>query len=596
MSERPKEHGWKPCVAQVTGGSNPPLSEKRFQWYNMAYQVIARKWRPQTFSEVVFQDHVSRTIQNSIKYGRVSHAYLFSGPRGVGKTTMARILARAINCKEGPTPEPCGKCENCLEIKQGISFDVIEIDGASNNGVENIREIRENVNFAPAKSRYKVYIIDEVHMVTTQAFNALLKTLEEPPPHVVFIFATTEIHKIPDTILSRCQKYFFKKIPVEIVADHLKSIVKKEGYKIAPGALYPLARVADGSMRDAQSLLDQVISFSGSHEGSSIEISEEDALSILGIVPFESYIRVMNFVADTDVKGVIEEVDRIVSLGIDLSRYISGLIDIVRSLRLIHNGIDVKGILALADDEAAGLKNVASVFNDEVLSRFFSIVTELSAGLRFAAGERVYLEMALLDMISVVKNPSIAEIIKKLETSGITADDNKIAETPVKKKLTDSSPQQIKHHSAERKNVEELWALFIKELGEKKNPLYYILRPVLPQFSDGILKLGYPYGIDIAEYTKTLDAKVIGFIENDLSGKYGEKITCVIEQLKRPDKKITEPRHEPEYSPEDYSQDDAPLPEAEMISQPEKVDFEVESPSVARIKDAFYGEIIKKGE
>jgi len=562
----------------------------------MAYQVIARKWRPQTFSEVVFQDHVSRTIQNSIKYGRISHAYLFSGPRGVGKTTMARILARALNCKEGPTPEPCGKCENCLEIKQGISFDVIEIDGASNNGVENIREIRENVNFAPAKSRYKVYIIDEVHMVTTQAFNALLKTLEEPPPHVVFIFATTEIHKIPDTILSRCQKYFFKKIPVEIVADHLKSIVKKEGYKIASGALYPLARVADGSMRDAQSLLDQVISFSGSHEGSSIEISEEDTLAILGIVPFESYIRVMEFIAHGDVKGIIEEVERIVSLGIDLSRYISGLIDIVRSLRLIHNGIDIKGILALSEDEAAGLKGAASVFNDEVLSRFFTIVSELSSGLRFATGERVYLEMALLDMISVVKNPSISEIIRKLETSGSVSDEKPADNQSVKKKITDTPSPRSKQGGGERKSIEALWSDFIKELGEQKSPLFYILRPVLPEFSEGILKLGYPYGIDIAEYTKTVDAKVIDFIEKDLSVKYGEKIKCQIEQLKRPDKKIIEPLPEPEYSPEDYSQDEGPLPEAEMISQPEKGDFEVESPSVARIKDAFYGEIIKKGE
>ena len=233
----------------------------------MSYQVIARKWRPQTFDEVVYQDHVSRTIRNSIKNGRIAHAYLFSGPRGVGKTTMARIVAKSLNCVNGPTSTPCGKCENCVEIRRGVSFDVIEIDGASNNGIDNIRELRENVNFAPAKSRYKIYIIDEVHMVTTAAFNALLKTLEEPPAHIIFIFATTEIHKIPDTILSRCQKYFFKKIPVDVVVAHLASIVEKEGYRVSQGALYPVARIADGSMRDAQSLLDQVISFSGAAEG-----------------------------------------------------------------------------------------------------------------------------------------------------------------------------------------------------------------------------------------------------------------------------------------------------------------------------------------
>ncbi len=587
------------CCASNRGFESPPFRKKILNRYNMAYQVIARKWRPQTFSEVVFQDHVSKTIQNSIKYGRISHAYLFSGPRGVGKTTMARILASALNCKEGPTPEPCGKCENCLEIKQGISFDVIEIDGASNNGVENIREIRENVNFAPAKSRYKVYIIDEVHMVTTQAFNALLKTLEEPPPHIVFIFATTEIHKIPDTILSRCQKYFFKKIPAEIIVDHLKNIVKKEGYKIAPGALYPLARVADGSMRDAQSLLDQVISFSGFHEGSNIEISEDDALSILGVVPFESYIRIMGFIADTDVKGIITEVDRIVSQGIDLSRYISGLIDILRSMRLINNGIDIKNILALSEDEVSGLKNVSISFNDEVMSRFFSIVSRLSEGIRFATGERIYLEMALLDMVAVVKSPSIAEIIKKLESKGmegIGADDKPGKDNFIKKKVAEPHASPAEKIKPDPTNMPSIWADFIRKLGEEKNHLHYILRPVIPHFESGLLTLNYPHGIDISEYAKTLDQKVIGFIETNLSEKYGEKIKCVFDQLKRlKPEKIKEAKSVAS-DIQDYHQDEAPLPEAEMLAQPEKEDFEVENPSIKIIKDAFYGEIIKKGE
>jgi DNA polymerase-3 subunit gamma/tau len=216
----------------------------------MAYQVTARKWRPQKFEEVVFQEHISKTIKNSLIQGRVSHAYIFSGPRGVGKTTMARIVAKALNCQsgDGPVDNPCGKCENCVEIKNGSAFDVIEIDGASNRGIENIRELRENVNLAPVKSRYKVYIIDEVHMLTKEAFNALLKTLEEPPPHIVFIFATTEIHRIPETILSRCQKYQFKKIPVEVVVNHLKSIVDKEGFKLKKDALYPIARAGEGNL------------------------------------------------------------------------------------------------------------------------------------------------------------------------------------------------------------------------------------------------------------------------------------------------------------------------------------------------------------
>ncbi len=305
----------------------------------MSYQVIARKWRPQNFEDVVFQEHVSRTLQNSIKNKRISHAYLFSGPRGVGKTTMARILAMALDCVDGPTDHPCGVCENCTEIKKGISFDVIEIDGASNNGVEDIRELRENVNFAPVKGTYKVYIIDEVHMVTTQAFNALLKTLEEPPPHVVFVFATTEYHKIPETILSRCQKFFFKRIPVDAIVGHIRVIAEKEGVSIADTALYPIARAADGAMRDAQSLLDQVISFSntGASKKNEVSISEEDALTILGIVPVDSYIVLLDGVSKKDAPAVIEEIDRIVSMGVDIPRYVAGLLDVFRTVPFVFS-------------------------------------------------------------------------------------------------------------------------------------------------------------------------------------------------------------------------------------------------------------------
>ncbi len=232
---------------------------------------------------------------------------------------MARILAKAVNCKEGPTDSPCGVCENCREIREGIAFDVIEIDGASSRGIENIRELRENVNFAPLKSKYKVYIIDEVHMLTTEAFNALLKTLEEPPPHVIFIFATTEMHRVPDTILSRCQKYFFKKISIDAIVAHLAHIVGTEGFSVDEKALYSIARAADGSMRDAQSLLDQMLSFSDGAVG------EGDALALLGVVPLTSYLHVMDSVAGGDRKALMDEVHRVVTLGVDVPRYVAGL-------------------------------------------------------------------------------------------------------------------------------------------------------------------------------------------------------------------------------------------------------------------------------
>ena len=221
----------------------------------MSYQVIARKWRPGTFEEVIGQPHATRTLQNAIRMDRIAHAYLFSGARGVGKTSVARILAKVLNCEKGPSPTPCNQCSNCREISHTNSVDVIEIDGASNRGIDNIRELRETVRYRPAKGRYKVYIIDEVHMLTTEAFNALLKTLEEPPPHVIFIFATTEPHKIPATILSRCQRFDFRRLSLLQIVEHLKRIISQEGADFSEGILYAIAREADGSMRDAQSLL-----------------------------------------------------------------------------------------------------------------------------------------------------------------------------------------------------------------------------------------------------------------------------------------------------------------------------------------------------
>ncbi|MCP4726346.1 MAG: DNA polymerase III subunit gamma/tau [bacterium] len=424
----------------------------------MAYQVTARKWRPQKFDEVVFQDHISKTIKNSLKSGRISHAYLFSGPRGVGKTTMARIVAKALNCLSGDAPvdNPCGECENCVEIRNGSAFDVIEIDGASNRGIENVRELRENVNLAPVKSRYKVYIIDEVHMLTKEAFNALLKTLEEPPQHVVFVFATTEIHRIPETILSRCQKYQFKKIPVEAIVSHLKYIVDKEGYKIKEGALYPIARASEGSMRDSQSLLDQVISFSDG------DISEEDTLSILGVVAIESYISLLTYINSASAGECMNEIERIMTLGVDIQRYVAGFVDIIRSARLLCNGISLKGILGFSDEEISGLKGIAEKFTDEELSVVFSIASDMQNDLRFSSNERINLEMALLDMISAKKRPSIAAILQKLDNEG-SKEAPAGAREPVSNK---NEPVETKSEDSAVENIMNLFHGQIIEKGE----------------------------------------------------------------------------------------------------------------------------------
>ena len=242
----------------------------------MSYQVLARKWRPQVFEDVVGQGHITRTLQNAITSGRLAHAFLFSGPRGVGKTTTARILAKALNCDQGPTPTPCGKCDSCIETAAGTAVDVVEIDGASNRGIEHIRELREAVKYAPVGGKYKVYVIDEVHMLTNEAFNALLKTLEEPPPHVIFIFATTEPQKIPATIHSRCQRYGFKRVAVHEIIERLRTIAAAERITISDLGLARIARAAEGSMRDSLSLLDQAVSYSG------LEIKDEELQATLG--------------------------------------------------------------------------------------------------------------------------------------------------------------------------------------------------------------------------------------------------------------------------------------------------------------------------
>jgi DNA polymerase III subunit gamma/tau len=387
----------------------------------MAYQVIARRWRPQSFDEVVYQDHISKTLQHSIENGRISHAYIFAGPRGVGKTTSARIFAKSLNCINGPTPNPCGVCDNCVEIKEGRSFDVIEIDGASNNSVDDVRELREKVTFAPVKSKFKIYIIDEVHMLSTSAFNALLKTLEEPPAHVIFIFATTEIHKLPDTIISRCQKFFFKKIAVEAIAAHLKKIIKDDGFESDEGAVYAIARAGDGSMRDAQSLLEQVLSFSKG------KISEKDALSQLGIVPLQSYVNILKAVAALSHLGIIDGIASVVSSGADVVRYAAGFADIIRALRLIRSGIPVRESAGFSAEEYASLTELSAQFHDEELSAFFNITLELMQNLRFVSNERACVEMALFDMLSLKKRPSLAAILSKLdEVKTIHASDQKI--------------------------------------------------------------------------------------------------------------------------------------------------------------------------
>jgi DNA polymerase-3 subunit gamma/tau len=374
----------------------------------MSYQVIARKWRPGTFEEVIGQPHATRTLQNAIRLDRIAHAYLFSGARGVGKTSVARILAKVLNCEKGPSPTPCNQCSNCREISHTNSVDVIEIDGASNRGIDNIRELREAVRYRPAKGRYKVYIIDEVHMLTTEAFNALLKTLEEPPPHVIFIFATTEPHKIPATILSRCQRFDFRRLNLLQIVEHLKRITSQEGADFSEGILYAIAREADGSMRDAQSLLEQLLAFSGD------ELPEAEILDILGVIDRQSVLRTAEAILSANPHACLDLAADVYRRGIDSRRFCQHLCDHFRNLLFsaISDGHEMG--LDLPEDEKKLLKDQAAETTVESLHVYFQMLLQGEEQIRRSSMPKIALEMLLLRMVQLPKLESIDAVLDKI--------------------------------------------------------------------------------------------------------------------------------------------------------------------------------------
>jgi DNA polymerase-3 subunit gamma/tau len=384
----------------------------------MSYQVIARKWRPQTFEEVTGQEPITRTLRNAIEHERLHHAYLFSGARGVGKTTTARLLAKALNCHKSkrPTPTPCAAtdpetCPSCREIAEGRSIDVLEIDAASNTGVDNVRDaIIGNVAIAPARDRYKVFIIDEVHMLSGAAFNALLKTLEEPPPRVVFIMATTELHKVPDTILSRCQQFEFRTIATSKIAERLKLIADAEKVSITEDALREIARAGEGSMRDAQSAFDQVISFSGA------KIKTEDVEMALGVASAEMLSRVVRGIADAVPAEALAVVDDLVMRGHDLRNFSRDLLAYLRDLLVLKiSGDAAERLLEKSASDRRELIEEADAFSESDLVRFFHSLAETENSLRTAAHPRYQLEVGLVKLIELRRLAPINQLIERLE-------------------------------------------------------------------------------------------------------------------------------------------------------------------------------------
>jgi DNA polymerase-3 subunit gamma/tau len=384
----------------------------------MAYQVIARKWRPQSFEEVTGQEPITRTLRNAVEHERLHHAYLFSGARGVGKTTTARLLAKALNChkSDNPTPTPCAvgdptACPSCTEIAEGRSIDVQEIDAASNTGVDNVREaIIGSVAISPARDRYKVFIIDEVHMLSGAAFNALLKTLEEPPPRVVFIMATTESHKLPDTILSRCQQFEFRTIATAKIAERLRRIADAEKINIADDALREIARAGEGSMRDAQSAFDQVISFSGA------EIKAEDVEAALGIAGAEMLARVMNGIAAARAVEALAAVDDLVMRGHDLRNFCRDLLAHLRDLLVVKISGDAAELLESSATDRKELARQAAAFTESDLIRFFHSLTETENSLRTAAHPRYQLEVGLVKLMELRKLVPLQQLVERLDS------------------------------------------------------------------------------------------------------------------------------------------------------------------------------------
>lgn len=445
----------------------------------MSYIALYRKFRPDTFADVKGQDAIVQTLKNQIKSNRVGHAYLFCGTRGTGKTTVAKIMAKAVNCEHPTEDGPCNECSMCRAISAGSSLNVVEIDAASNNGVDNIREIREEVAYSPTEGRYKVYIIDEVHMLSTGAFNALLKTLEEPPAYVIFILATTEVNKLPVTILSRCQRYDFKRIPAAVIEERLKELLAEEGVEAEDKAVRYIARKADGALRDALSLLDQCISFFPGQR-----FTYEQALDVLGAVDTEVFSRILRKILARDVRGLMADLDDLVMQGRELGQFVSDFTWYLRNLLLLKASDGMEELLDISADNLVLLEEEAGLVREETLIRFIRIFSELSNRMRYEASRRLALEVALIklcrpqmerDDISVLERVRLLE--EQLANSTVvTAQPGPAAGNPAPQraeKPSDAPEPPVRAASEDLQRVVAMWKSITDEAGKPFGEILY---------------------------------------------------------------------------------------------------------------------------
>lgn len=467
----------------------------------MSYQVLARKYRPQLFSEVVGQEHVTTTLKNALTSGRLHHAYLFTGARGIGKTTVARILAKALNCRNLKDNEPCGQCDTCLEITNGSSLDVQEIDGASNTGVEDVREIRERIKYMPSKSKYKIYIIDEVHMLSNNAFNALLKTLEEPPAHAIFIFATTEAQKIPATILSRCQRYDFRRIPVSMIAKTLERISKCENVKIDEESLGVIAHEATGSLRDAESLFDQAIAFSGD------DVTSQTVQDMLGTMDRTRLFDLLSAILSSDAKGTLALLDDAFDTGADLVRFAMEILELIRHMLVVAECGEVRGTVDLPPDEMKLIVEFAGRTNAATLHRMFSVWYSVGEQVSRSSFPKMLLEVGLIRLCRVGEVHSIHEVISridglinhrddaKMEDRGSKVEDNKPKIEDGRSKIVDQKPKALSFEPAKTEadqQGEKRWQEFMRWIVVQKPQLASILQHgIFVGMDDGVVKLTF---------------------------------------------------------------------------------------------------------
>ncbi len=457
----------------------------------MEYEILARKWRPQVFEEVIGQEHVTRTLKNAQSSGRLAHAYLFTGSRGIGKTSIARILAKALNCPNPQQGNPCNECNSCKRITNSSSVDVHEIDGASNRGIDEIRNLRENIKYMPSEGRYRIYIIDEVHMLTLPAFNALLKTLEEPPDHAKFIFATTEPHKVPVTILSRCQRFDFKRITIAEIEKHLGKIVEKEGLSISKKGISTIAREAEGSMRDAESLLDQVASFTGP------VIEDGQITDVLGLIDREIIHETTKAVIEGDINSCLEIINEIYNHGYEIKQFYQEVMKYFRNLIVSIISKDSTHLLDLPDNELEETKNLAQGTGMERLMHSLNFLISRESDIRYTSNPRIALEAVLIKLARIKEYLSFSELMEKIQD--------------IEKRLTGhaamdaKSPEYLDNDTARplkevHKENGKKWDDFLNFISSKNRVMANLLKENTYKFDKNTLELTYGEGSFTKDY------------------------------------------------------------------------------------------------